>query len=83
MHMNIEYSIGQLVRAKRTIDAAATDELPAQFFCTAGDVLEIRSIDCLREDWPIVVAHPDMPPNKGFRVDVNEIEPLAAAQEGV
>ncbi len=81
MHENIAYNVGQRVRAKRTIGVVATDELSAHFFCTAGDVLEIRGINCLREIWPIVVAHPDMPPNKGFRVGVDEIEPLTTTKE--
>lgn len=69
-----KYKLGDLVRATKTIFAAATDELPAQDFCNAGDTLEIRKIAGF---WPYSVAHPNGEAGVMFGVNEDEVEPLS------
>lgn len=69
------FTIGQRVRSLQTLTQEACDELPAQHFCTKGDELVIRRIRGFGEH-PYIVAHPHMPPEKGFCVSADEIEAL-------
>lgn len=69
------YSIGDLVRAVRSIYSGSTEEMPAQDFCRAGDILEVRKVGGWH--FPISVAHPYMRPGIMFGVELNEVAPLS------
>lgn len=71
-----DFAKGQRVRALQALTQDADDELPAQHLCNKGDELEIREVfeGCL---WPLKVAHPHMPADKGFCVTEEEIEAVS------
>lgn len=71
----MKFTVGQKVRALKTLGEGPSEELPAQHFCNRGDILEIRDVHP-RWEMPFKVAHLHKPAGMGFLVRETEIEPL-------
>ena len=71
------YAVGDRVRMKRTLTAAASGELPAQHFCDKGEVLIVRKVTEEKRPrngtWPVYVSHEHIT-DRSFGVMLDEIE---------
>ena len=70
------YAVGDRVRMLETITAGPTDELPAQHFCTAGEVLVVREVTGANRRngvWPVYVSHEHIT-DRSFGVTHDQID---------
>lgn len=66
----MSYAVGDQVRAVHTLTEPPSEELPAQHFCDAGDLLIVRRVGGL---WDYYVSHPEIT-DRSFGVKAIEVE---------
>jgi hypothetical protein len=73
----VDFSVGQKVRAKRSIYAPADDYAPAGYLCSEGDTLIVRRLSTWAIDpYPVKVSH-ESETQRSFGVKPDEIEAAA------
>ena len=73
-HVRTQHAIGDAVIALRDCWQDASEDLPEQDLCRAGDVLEVRKLG-KNMCWPVYVAHPHREAGTMFGVQLSEIRP--------